>query len=103
MKTKTLQTYHSYLHSGKCPLRLEAEKYFPQQYCEPVVRIVCDAHYGEAVWKDRRVMPQLVKEFRPELGEVEPDPVFGGECKSWSTYDWLDQLREKKENYEHNH
>jgi hypothetical protein len=96
MKTKTLQTYHSYLLSGKHPIRLDTESFFPQQYSEPAVKIDCDAHFGDAVWKDRRVVQRPVKEIKPPLGEVAPDPVFGGECMSWQMYDWLDQLREEK-------
>jgi len=96
MKTKTLQAYHAYLLSGKHPIRLDTESISPQQYSEPAVKIVCDAHFGDAVWKDRRVVQRPVKEIKPPLGEVAPDPVFGGECMSWQMYDWLDQLREEK-------
>lgn len=98
MKTKTLQTYHTHLHSGHHSIQLEAETYFPQQYCEPVQKIACDAHYGEAIWKDRRVLTCSVKEHRPELGEAPPDPLFGSKIKSWDMYIWIEQSNKTNEN-----
>lgn len=96
MKTNTLQTYHSRLQSGLHPLRLDTEAYFPDHYCEPVLRVACDPHYGDAVWRDKRVTKTCVKEHIPKLGEVPPDPLFGGKMETWAMYDWLDQMREAK-------
>jgi len=96
MKTNTLQTYHSRLQSGLHPLRLDTEAYFPDHYCEPVMRVACDPHYGDAVWRDKRLTKACVKEHIPKIGEVAPDPIFGGKMETWAMYDWLDQMREAK-------